>query len=203
MARALAANGAAKVYILGRRLEVLQEAAKENPAVLVPIQCDVTSKDSLQAAVDCITAESGFVNLVVANSGALGPTARWNSSLSIAEVRQKMFSEVALEDMTQTFHVNVTGAFFTMLAFLELLDAGNKNAIEKGGFGAPIKAGSDVPSVQSQVIITSSVAAFSRNPNSTPSYAGSKAAVMHLTKHSASNLAKYSIRVNALAPGCE
>ncbi|KXX81305.1 Gluconate 5-dehydrogenase [Madurella mycetomatis] len=200
MARTLATNGAKKVYILGRRKEVLDNAASEFPAVLIPIQCDVTSKPSLQAAVDKITADVGYVNLLVANSGVMGPRTTWNPNLSVSEVRAQMFDQTVMEQMTQTMHVNVTGAFFTMVAFLDLLDAGNKMAL-KGGFGAPIKDGSDVPSIQSQVIVTSSIAAFSRMPMSSPSYAASKAAILHLTKHASSNLAKYGIRANALAPG--
>jgi len=201
MARALAANGAQKVYLLGRRLETLQTASAENPSVLIPVQCDVTSKESLQAAVDRITSETGFVNLVVANSGVLGPANRWDPKATLAETRQRMFTDTSMEDFTQALHVNTTAAFFTLTAFLELLDAGNKKAVQGGGFGAPIKPGSDVPSIQSQVIFTSSVAAYSRHPASTPAYAASKAAIMHLTKQSASALARFGIRANALAPG--
>lgn len=200
MARALATNGAAKVYLLGRRLEILEEVAKEHPSTFIPIQCDVTSKSSLQSAVDAITEQSGFVNLLVANSGVGGPPQRWDPSKTISEVRQALFTDHSMEEMTFTFHVNTTGAFFTMAAFLELLDAGNKNAVEKGGFGKPVAGGKE-PSVQSQVIFTSSIAAFSRHPASTPSYCGSKAAIMQLTKQSSSAMARYGIRANAIAPG--
>ncbi|KAK4160478.1 gluconate 5-dehydrogenase [Cladorrhinum sp. PSN259] len=200
MARALAANGASKVYLLGRRLEILQTAAKEYPSVFVPLRCDVTSVSSLQSAVDEIAAQSGFVNLLVANSGVLGPTQGWDPSKPLSEVRAAMFNQETLDAMTQCMHVNVSGAFFSILAFLELLDAGNKNAL-KGGFGKPIQQGSDVPSVQSQVIVTSSIAAYSRMAASKPAYAASKAAILHLTKQASSNLAKYGIRANALAPG--
>lgn len=96
----------------------------------------------------------------------------------------------------------MTGAYFTMLAFLELLDAGNENA-RKGGFGAPLTEGSSVPSVQSQVLFISSISAYSRAWISAPSYSASKAAIEHLAKHASSNLARYSIRVNAMAPGCK
>jgi hypothetical protein len=44
-----------------------------------------------------------------------------------------------MDDTTSTLNVNVTGAFFTMVAFLELLDAGNQNSLKGGGFGAPIE----------------------------------------------------------------
>ncbi|KAI0178375.1 hypothetical protein BJ166DRAFT_476655 [Pestalotiopsis sp. NC0098] len=199
MAKALAGAGAKKVYILGRRKDVLEKAAAEHGSI-VPVECDVTSKKSLQSAVDLVTKECGFVNLLIANSGTLGPVNKFNAQLPISEVRKTLFDDVEMEDFTQAFHVNVTGAYFTMLAFLELLDAGNKNAL-KGGFGAPIKSGSDVPSIQSQVLITASIAAYSRAAASTPAYTGSKSAIAHLAKHASSSLAQYGIRVNALAPG--
>jgi NAD(P)-dependent dehydrogenase (short-subunit alcohol dehydrogenase family) len=200
MARALAVNGAKRVYILGRRLDVLTTAAEEHPGVFVPIQCDVTVHASLQAAVDQITSETGHINLLIANSGVGGPSAGWNPSLPVSEVRANLFSQANMDNTTSSLNVNVTGAFFTIVAFLELLDAGNKAALA-GGFGRPIVEGSDVPAVQSQVITTSSMAAFSRMYLSTPAYAAGKAAIMHLTKHASSNLAAYGIRANALAPG--
>lgn len=205
MARALAANGAKRVYILGRRLDVLTAAVTSTtPAdVLVPIQCDVTSKDDLQAAVDRITEETGYINLLIANSGVMGPTdpGRWGpGTKSVAEVRKDLFTDYSMEAFTSALQVNVVGVFFTITAFIELLDAGNKNAL-KGGFGRPEKEGSTVPVIQSQIVVTSSIAAFIRGWMSTPIYTCSKAAVWHVTKQASSNLAPYGIRANALAPG--
>ncbi|KAI2623974.1 short chain dehydrogenase [Hypomontagnella submonticulosa] len=199
MAKGLAGAGAKKVYILGRRREVLETAATAHPNI-IPVPCDISDKTSLQSAVDFVTKDIGYVNLFIANSGIVGPRASWNYDLSIPELRKALFEDVSMEDFTQTFHVNITGTYFSILAFLELLDAGNKQAL-KGGFGAPTKEGSDVPSIQSQAIITSSISAFSRFRFSAPAYAASKAAVAHLTKHTSTNLSKYGIRVNALAPG--
>jgi NAD(P)-dependent dehydrogenase (short-subunit alcohol dehydrogenase family) len=203
MARALATNGAKRVYLLGRRLEVLQEAAKLDSAIFTPIQCNITSHASLQSAVDRIASETGYINLLIANGGIPGPPTRFNPNLPLSQVRANMFTELAMEATTATFAVNTTGAFFTIVAFLELLDAGNQHAVQHGGFGAPLREGSDVPSIQSQVIVVGSIAAYSRMDMSSPAYAGSKAAVVHLTKHSSSNLARYGIRANALAPGCK
>ncbi|KAI1781342.1 short chain dehydrogenase [Hypoxylon cercidicola] len=199
MAKGLAGAGAKKVYILGRRLDVLETAAKAHPSI-VPVQCDITDKASLQSAVDLVTKEVGYINLLIANSGIYGPTNMWNPTSSIKELRKSLFEDVSMEDFTQAFHVNVTGTFFTALAFLELLDEGNKQAV-KGGFGAPTKPGSDAPSIQSQVIITSSISGYSRQFISAPAYAGSKSALLHLTKHTSTNLRSHGIRVNALAPG--
>lgn len=199
MARALAFNGARKVYILGRRLDVLEKAAQEHPA-LVPHQCDVTSKRDLQSAVDRITADIGHVNLLIANSGSIGPPVRFSPTATIPELRQTLFTDFSMEGMNEALHLNITAAFFTMTAFLELLDAGTKNALQ-GGFGKPAKEGSGVPSIQSQVIFTTSISAFSRHWSSSPPYLTSKVAIMQVTKHASTQLAKFGIRVNAIAPG--
>ncbi|RYP54378.1 hypothetical protein DL770_010964 [Monosporascus sp. CRB-9-2] len=199
MAKALAGAGAKKVYILGRRQSALETAAAAHPNI-APLQCDVSSKESLQSAVDVVSKETGFINLLIANSGIYGPPKSFAANDSIQDLRKRLFEEVSMESFTETFHVNVTGAYFTLLAYLELLDAGNKKALE-GGYGAPAKPGSNIPAIQSQVIITSSVSGFSRDKNSCPAYAGSKAAITHLAKHASTNLAVHGIRVNALAPG--
>ncbi|KAI4923659.1 uncharacterized protein J4E92_007633 [Alternaria infectoria] len=137
IAHALASAGASKVYILGRRENKLSTAASQHENI-IPIQCDITSKASLQAAVDFIKQDTGYINLLVANSGIYGPPTSFMPGSSVKELREHMFENTSMEDFTQTFHVNTTATYFTMLAFLELLDAGNKNAIA-GGFGKPLK----------------------------------------------------------------
>jgi NAD(P)-dependent dehydrogenase (short-subunit alcohol dehydrogenase family) len=189
------------VYILGRRLQVLEDAAKEHPA-LIPLQCDVTAKESLQAAVDVVTAKNGYVNLVVANSGTGTTPKPILPNASIEDARRILFTDSSMDDFNRVLSVNVTGAFFTAGAFLELLDKGNANAL-KGGFGAPLEPGSTTPSIQSQIIVTSSITAYSRSIIVMPAYAASKAAVMHLTKTLSTSLARFGIRANGLAPGCK
>ncbi|KAI0403154.1 short chain dehydrogenase [Xylaria palmicola] len=210
MAKALSGAGA-KVYILGRRVSTLEAAASSHPNI-VPLVCDVTSKASLQGAVDRITAEAGYVNLVVANAGIFGPPASYDSSLSVRALRRALFEGVDMAAFTETMHVNATAAYFTLLAFLELLDSGNQNALRgEGGFGGPSlreeggggggRSTGVPPFVQSQVVFTASVGSFSRERATPPAYAASKSAVAHLAKHAATNLAPYQIRVNTLAPG--
>lgn len=72
MTKAFANNGASKVYIIGRRREVLEEAARPY-ANVVPVVGDVTSKDSLKAIAEQVRQEVGYVNLVVCNSGTYPP----------------------------------------------------------------------------------------------------------------------------------
>ena len=69
MAKALALNGAHKVYIIGRRKEVLEAAAKESPhGNIIPLVGDATSKDSLRSIATYIEKDIGYVNVVIANS---------------------------------------------------------------------------------------------------------------------------------------
>jgi len=91
-------------------------------------------------------------------------------------------------DFTETFNLNVTAVLYTALAFLELLDAGNK----KGNLDKAVK---------SQVIATGSVAAFSRFRGASFAYNTSKAATTHLMKMLSTYLAPWSIRSNVIAPG--
>ena len=202
MARAFAGAGAKRVYILGRRAKILESAASHHPNI-IPVVCDVTSKAALQEAVDQVTKEIGYVNVVVANAGSYeGPIPGYNSNGTVQQLRESLFNGVSMEDFTKTFHDNMTSAFYTMLAFLELLDAGNKQALE-GTFGKPLKEESKVPAIQSQVIFLGSIGCYSRFSFTPPSYVAAKSATVQLAKQAATNLAPYQIRVNVLAPGCK
>ncbi|KAI9834081.1 MAG: hypothetical protein M1819_003366 [Sarea resinae] len=191
MTKALAANGARKVYIVGRRLAVLESAASSiSPSGIVsPIQGDVTSKDDLARISAQVKSEVGYLNVLICNSGIAGPT---NDGLkpnpSLKEFKDYLWAHPP-EEFSRTFAVNVSGVFYTTLAFLELLDAGNK---------AENRAGSKV---KSQVIATSSIAGFNRKLPAGFSYGSSKAALTHLMKSLSTALIPYHIRTNIIAPG--
>ncbi|KAK4541697.1 hypothetical protein LTR36_007406 [Oleoguttula mirabilis] len=186
MAKALSANGAKKVFIVGRRLEKLEEAAKDHDNI-IPVQGDVTSKDSLAKVADRVKAEAGYVNLLAINSGTSGPMMDGiPQNPSISQLQQSFWNWSA-ESINNVFALNNTAAFFTATAFLELLDAGNKP-----GNG---------PDYQTQILFTSSLAGLSRNYSTGIAYATSKAGTVHMAKALATYLAPYSIRVNTLAPG--
>lgn len=191
-ARALDANGAKAVYIVGRREETLKQAASTaTNGNIIPLVGDVTDKSALQKITDHIRKEQGYVNLVFANAGVGGP--KHASALpkdhkaSIKEFQDVVFAP-DMEDFTKTLHVNSTAVFYTAMAFLDLLDAGNK----KG----------NVPQ-DSQIIVTSSVAGFSRFLASSFAYSMSKAAVNHLVKMMSTHFSQngYKIRANIIAPG--
>lgn len=190
MARALALNGAHKVYIIGRRKEKLDEAAQSvSTNNIIPIVADVTSKKALESAVSTIKSEVGYINVLITNSGILGPQpAQKITANSTIEDFQKAWAETTFEEYTKTFELNATGVWFTFLAFLSLLDAGNK----KGNVEQ-----------KSQVIATSSIGGFNRNTPGGFAYGQSKAAATHMMKQLATALAPFGIRSNIIAPGCK
>lgn len=99
--KAFARNGAAKVYIVGRRKDKLEEAAQAAGinGNVVPVQGDVTSKDDLNRIADQVRNEVGFVNMLVCNSGVYGPTLPKTS-----EVPLKGFASKALETDPQSWN---------------------------------------------------------------------------------------------------
>ena len=187
MTKALALNGAHKVYIIGRRKEVLEAAAKESPhGNIIPIVGDVTSKDALQSIVSHIEQEVGYINVLIANSGIGGPQSTSITPKSSLEEYQSALWDQSFDEYTKTFTVNTSAVFFCIVAFLTLLDAGNK----KGNVEQ-----------KSQVIATSSIGGFNRNVPGGYAYGQSKAATTLLMKHMATNLVPYGIRSNVVAPG--
>lgn len=189
MAKTLAANGAERVYILGRRVDILQKCALLNPKTIVPLQCDVTSKPELQDCANRVQQEVGYINLLICNSGVAGPGSTKLGGTSNLDDFISINWEQSTEDYIKTFQVNTVGYWYTTLAFLKLLHLGNEN----GNI-----------SQRSQVVATCSTLAFNRlAPTSMFAYGQSKAASTHMMKQLSTVLAPYHIRANILAPGCK
>ncbi|KAG9809092.1 hypothetical protein KCU68_g21387, partial [Aureobasidium melanogenum] len=73
-ATSLARSGAEKVYLLGRRVKNLEDAAKAiDPNIVKPIQCDVTDPSSVDATVKQIEKESSHIDVLINNAGVTGP----------------------------------------------------------------------------------------------------------------------------------
>jgi NAD(P)-dependent dehydrogenase (short-subunit alcohol dehydrogenase family) len=191
MTKAFALNGAKKVYIIGRRKEKLDEAAKLSPNNnIVPLVGDVTSKENLVSIAETIKNDVGYVNLVCCNSGTMPkPVGIKPTETTVAEYARRAL-ELEPQDWNDTFATNTTSIAFTTFAFLELLDAGNKQTPNSAP-GRP----------SSQVLVTSSIGGYLRAPGSNMAYCASKAAATHLVKHLAGTLAPFNIRINGLAPG--
>lgn len=188
MVHAFAANGAERVYALGRRLDVLEECAAFKPGTISPIQCDITSKSDLKRCADRVQQEVGYLNVLVCNSGTGGPESTKLGPTSTLDEFIALNWDHPVDEYVKTFEVNTAGYWYTTLAFLKLLHLGN----EKGNV-----------SQRSQVIATCSTLAFGRlAPTARFAYGQSKAASTHLMKQLSTTLVPYGIRANILAPGC-
>ncbi|KAJ3549983.1 hypothetical protein NM208_g221 [Fusarium decemcellulare] len=187
MTRALAENGAKKVYIIGRRADVLDQAVKDiGLNNVVPLRCDVTDREQLKNAVEFVKKDVGYINLLVANSGIAGPSGSVPPGSSIEQLQQTLL-DIPMEDFANTYNVNCTAVFYTTVAFLGLLDQGNKRSEYQGG--------------RSQVIATSSIGSFNRRITAGFAYGTSKAATTMMMKVLATYLVPYKIRANVLCPG--
>jgi NAD(P)-dependent dehydrogenase (short-subunit alcohol dehydrogenase family) len=188
MARALALNGAHKVYIIGRREAALESAAKSvTTNNIIPIVGDVTSKKSLKSIADRVEKEVGYINVLIANSGIGGPQAKITPETTLEDFQRQMW-EMDFDDYVNTFSVNTAAVWYTVMAFLMLLDKGN----EKGNVEQ-----------RSQVIATSSIGGFNRLAPGGYAYGQSKAGTTLMMKQLATALAPYRIRSNAICPGRE
>ncbi|GJJ08195.1 hypothetical protein Clacol_002403 [Clathrus columnatus] len=182
-------NNGATVYIVGRRKDVLEKAAKEHAkhGKMFPIVGDVSSRESLLSITKTIEEQVGYINLLVNNAGIFGPTIPPITPETDIKTLQKRLWDVPTTDFQQTFNVNVTAVFYCTVAFIDLLSKGNKHSI---------------PSVTSQVITISSIAGLRRDGQQTGiAYSTSKAASIHLGKIMANMFKNYQIRSNIIAPG--
>jgi len=189
-AQALDAHGAKAVYVVGRRKEKLEAAARSaKNGSIIPLPGDNTSQASLDAMAKQVESEQGYVNVVFANAGTMG--VQYFGDLpkdrhpTIQEFKKAAWSH-DIEEYSNTFKVNLAAPFYTALAFLELLDAGNKkgNLVQK-----------------SQIVVTASIGGFLRQPQDGFAYSTSKAGVVHLVKMMSTYFGPWSIRVNTVAPG--
>lgn len=156
---------------------------------MIPIKCDITSQQSLLDATDEIKKQVGYINLLIANAGVPGPyPPQISEGASISDLVDAWW-KTPIEAFVNTYRVNDAGTFYTVLAFLKLLAAGNEQRNVE---------------MSSQIIMTASIAAFSRQAHNTGfSYATSKAGVIQMMKQFATYLVPHDIRCNAIAPGCE
>jgi NAD(P)-dependent dehydrogenase (short-subunit alcohol dehydrogenase family) len=188
MAKALAQNGAAKIYIIGRREDRLQQAAALFPGVIIPLPGDICDQGTLKAMAERVKSEVGYINLLVTNAGKSGPMLEsLKPRYTLSDFVNLAWSS-PMEDFNSVYGLNCTALYYTVIAFLELLDAGNKAGNYSGG--------------KSQVIATASTASFLRNPRAGYAYLSSKTAVISLIKSFSTFCVPWGIRFNAIAAGC-
>lgn len=170
-ARELARLGA-KVAILDVNIDGAQKVAAEIGGIA--IQCDVTSPDSVQAAINQATAAHGPARILMQIAG-IGSAKR---------VVGKDGNAAPLEDFVRVINVNLVGTY--NVARLFAAAAAKLDPMEDGERGA--------------MVFTASVAAFDGQVGQ-QAYSASKAGVAGMTLPMARDLAQHGIRVCTIAPG--
>ncbi|RYP26423.1 hypothetical protein DL767_008047 [Monosporascus sp. MG133] len=190
--QALSANGA-RVYITGRRVEALENAAKTHQpssggGQIIPLgPCDVTKKEDLEKLVAEVSEKEKCINLLICNAGVSGPKAEPDSG-DAEDLKTNLWDNESVDEWDDTFRGDVTSVYFTTVAFLPLLQA----AVRPKGDQEPFAA---------SVITISSMSGLMRHAQGHFSYNAAKGATVHLTKLMSSEFQKAGIRVNSIAPG--
>jgi NAD(P)-dependent dehydrogenase (short-subunit alcohol dehydrogenase family) len=135
------------------------------------IKLDVSDAAAVRAAVDGIVESHGSIDIAFANAG-------------IARGRPPLLPEGWLDDMDMAAYkalidVNLHGVVYTVQA------AARHMKRQRSG----------------SIVTTASTAGMRNDPYTPYSYAIAKAAVVNFTKQAAHDLARWGVRVNAIAPG--
>ncbi|MCL4104824.1 UNVERIFIED_CONTAM: hypothetical protein GTU68_034263 [Idotea baltica] len=94
----------ARVWILGRRAEALNEIASRNPDRISAHACDVSDRTSVDELVSEVIREFGRVDVLVNSAGT--------------NTVKRSIAETSLEDWERILRVNTTGAFNCIQAVL-------------------------------------------------------------------------------------
>ncbi|KAL8859864.1 MAG: hypothetical protein Q9178_003697 [Gyalolechia marmorata] len=195
LSQALATNGC-KVYITGRRLEVLETTARVHGSLdklgsqggsIIPIVMDVTSKESINGVVDHIMKTEGYLNLLVNNAGIWTAKPSTGPEAGPEAFGRSMFDE-SIDAWQKAFLTNATSIYFVTAAFLPLLAKSVSSPTGKLG---------------SVINNTSNSGLLRMTEDSQLAYNVSKAAAVHVTRQLAYDLShkNISVRVNGIAPG--
>ncbi|KAI3331019.1 NAD(P)-binding protein [Ustulina deusta] len=194
IAQTLAVNGA-RVYITGRRADVLETSARVHGArdklgggEILPLVMDVTDKESIKNAVSQIEAKEGYLNVLVNNAGVWKGRPAATPADGPEAFGAAMFAEEVEGNWQQSFLTNTTSLYFVTAAFLPLLGKAVSSPAKQVG----------------SVINNASMCGLLRlTQKSQYSYNVSKAAALHLTRQMAADLSheNINVRVNGLALG--
>ena len=147
------------------------QGAIVTPPLISGQRLDVSDAAAVRAFVDRIVAVHGRVDIAFANAG-------------VARGRPPLFPEGWLDDMSMADYkalidVNLHGVVYTVQA------AARHMKRQRSG----------------SIVTTASTAGLRNDPYTPYSYTIAKAAVVNFTKQAAHDLARWGVRVNAIAPG--
>ncbi len=115
IAQAFANNGA-RVYIVGRRSDVLLKTAETwgaklaNPkGQLIPVTADINSKESIQTLANEIKAKEKKLDVLVNNAGVSLETSNTDAAEESAEALQEALWNESWNNWEATYRTNVIG----------------------------------------------------------------------------------------------
>jgi NAD(P)-dependent dehydrogenase (short-subunit alcohol dehydrogenase family) len=174
MAEVLAECGAHVTLadIAEARLETSTANLAARGCTVRPSVVDVTDEEQVRALFDDAVAADGGVDVVFANAGvAAVPGFRADGGQTLDTVERS--------DWDRVLGVNLTGVMHTMRAAAAVMKR------QRSG----------------RIVVTASNAGLRPEPLVCYGYAASKAAVIHLVRHAALELAPHGVLVNAICPG--
>jgi NAD(P)-dependent dehydrogenase (short-subunit alcohol dehydrogenase family) len=174
MAEVMAANGAAVTLVDIDRpgLDAVVTRLRASGAEVESVTCDVKDLDRLAATIDATALRRGRLDAVFANAGiSAGPGFAFGPAGGI--------EGIALPAWQNVLDINLTSVLTTLKAATPHMKARR--------YG--------------RMIVTASIAGIKSEPFVGYAYAATKAAVINVVRHAATELAPFNISVNAIAPG--
>jgi NAD(P)-dependent dehydrogenase (short-subunit alcohol dehydrogenase family) len=140
-------------------------------ATVSGIQLDVSDAAAVRSAVDGIAAEHGRLDIAFANAGI--------GRGSSPKVPAGTLDEMSMTDYNLLIDINLHGVVYTAQAAARHMKRQHSGSI----------------------VTTASTAGLRNDPFTAYSYTIAKAAVINFTRQAAHDLARWGVRVNAIAPG--
>ena len=132
---------------------------------------DVADLPAIRTAIDATVAKHGRLDACFANAGISAGPGPFTETGQIANVSLEAFERVV--------HINLTSVFATMQAAAVHMQR------QRAG----------------RIIVTASISGLRSESVSGYGYAATKAAIINLVRHAATELAQYNVLINAIAPG--
>lgn len=132
---------------------------------------DVADLPAIRSAIDATVAKHGRLDVCFANAGISAGPGPRTEAGKIANV--------SLEEFARVVHINLTSVFATVQAAAVHMQR------QQAG----------------RIIVTASISGLRSEAVSGYGYVATKAAIINLVRHAATELAQYNVLVNAIAPG--